>query len=241
MLGRNKNNYEHGFALGASVERSSLIRISNWDPKFLQHNPEKPPQPLLDKPYILLVGRLDWDKMIDDIIACFNQVSTDYSDLHLVFVGDGPLYESLKEKAQQSPFADRIILTGYQSNEQTYQWTAHATIAWMPFAGATLTEALLCQVPVLAYDVEWQSELIIHNYTGWLCRFRDLKDLTKKIQWILENPKEAHAIAITGRAVALKAFDLDSLRAQENAIYQLALSSKKIGAGGLKNFSLQPL
>lgn len=232
MLGRNKNNYEHGFALGASVERSCMLRISNWDAKFLAYDRKDPPACPLDKPYILLVGRLDWDKSPSDIVDCFDQLAGKYPDLHLVIIGDGPFFDAVRERIAQSVDPKRIILTGFLSNEKTYQWTAHAAIGWMPFAGATLTEAMLCECPVLAYDVEWQSELVIHGYTGMLCRFRDLQDTVEKLDWMLANPEECCQMGLRARALAERAFDQKTLVQQEGNLYKRALDSANGWCGG---------
>jgi hypothetical protein len=56
VLGRNKNNYEHAFALGAPVEKMSLLRVSNFNQAFNNYHSDKLPPSPMEHPYVLFVG-----------------------------------------------------------------------------------------------------------------------------------------------------------------------------------------
>ena len=109
VLGRNKNNYEHAFALGAPVDRLSLLRISNFNAKYNSYNPEQPPAKPAEYPYLLFVGRLVEIKYPEDVLAAFELAAPHIPDYRLVIIGDGALRECCKAKKR----AQRIQRSDY--------------------------------------------------------------------------------------------------------------------------------
>jgi len=126
VYGRNKNNYEHAFALGAPVERLSLLRYSNFSSIYNAYNPEDPPPKPADYPYILFVGRLDEIKYPLDPLAAFELAAPHLPEYRLVIIGDGDLREEMERKKQLSLYKDRIMLLGVQPNATVFHWTGIA-------------------------------------------------------------------------------------------------------------------
>ncbi|MHC4215985.1 MAG: glycosyltransferase, partial [Planctomycetota bacterium] len=194
VLGRNKNNYEHAFALGAPVERLSLLRYSNFSVAYNSYNPEEPPSKPADYPYILFVGRLDEIKFPLDPLDAFELAAPHLPEYRLVIIGDGDLREEMQRKKELSLYKDRIMFLGVQSNDAVFSWTAHAKIAICPYSGSTLVEAMLCGIPVIAYDVEWHAEVAIDNYTGFLVPFRDITAMGEKMIRVANNYEDSRIV-----------------------------------------------
>jgi glycosyltransferase involved in cell wall biosynthesis len=223
ILGRNKNNYEHAFALGAAVEKMSLLRVSNFNQAFNVYDPDQLPPPPMEAPYVLFVGRLVLIKFPFDVIDAFEMAAAKLADYRLVMIGDGALRQEVVQRIESSAFKDRIVFLGSCSSDTVFNWTAHAKIAVCPFSGYTLAESMLCGVPVIAYDVENHSEVVIDGYTGFLVPFRNIRALSKAIVSVANNYEEARSIGLRGRELARVAYDKERIMEKEGMVYIQAL------------------
>ena len=206
VLGRNKNNYEHAFALGAPLDRLSLLRINNFNAIYNSYNPEQPPPNPADYPYLLFVGRLVEIKYPEDVLAAFELAAPHLPDYRLVIIGDGALRNIVKQKKEQSEYKDRIILLGACATEIVFKWTAHAKAVLCPYSGSTLVEAMLCSVPVIAYDIEWHAEIVIDDYTGYLVPFANVAALADKLIHVIRDYEESKLVGKRGRELAQSCF-----------------------------------
>jgi glycosyltransferase involved in cell wall biosynthesis len=223
VLGRNKNNYEHAFALGASVEKMALLKVSNFNQLFNDCDPARLPAPPATYPYLLFVGRLVLIKFPFDVIDAFEIAAAKLPDYRLVMIGDGALRGEVVQRIKSSAFKDRILLLGPCSSETVFTWTAHARIALCPFSGYTLAESMLCGVPVIAYDVENHSEVIMDGYSGFLVPFRNIKELSKTIVSVANDYEKAKSIGLRGRELARIVYDKDKIMEKESMYYMQAL------------------
>ena len=219
VLGRNKNNYEHAFALGAAVERMSLLRVSNFNHAFNNFDPEKLPPPPTDRPYVLFVGRLVVIKFPFDVIEAFEKAAARLPEYRLVMIGDGAIRSEVERRISVSPYRDRILYLGPCSSEAVFNWTAHAKLALCPFSGYTLAESMLCEVPVIAYDVENHSETVIDGYTGFLVPFRDVDAMARAIVSAANDYGAARAMGRRGRDLARVAYDKKAIMEKEGRVY----------------------
>jgi glycosyltransferase involved in cell wall biosynthesis len=223
VLGRNKNNYEHAFALGAPVERLSMLRISNFNPVFNNYNAAQlPPRPL-EYPYLLFVGRLVAIKYPMDVIEAFDRAAAELPEHRLVIIGDGSLRAVVERRIESSPYKDRILFLGACSTDVVFIWTVHAQIAVCPFSGSTLAEAMLCGIPVVAYDIEGHGEIVIDQYTGYIVPFRNIEELSHTIVATARDRVHSREVALRGLDMARAAFDKTQIARKENLFYRNAL------------------
>lgn len=219
VIGRNKNNYEHAFALGAPVERLTMIRI-HLATSFLDL--ERRPAPL-DGRYMLFVARITTEKFPLDVVSVFARLAERHPDLSLVVIGDGILLPDVKRQVAAMACRDRVHILGNQPYEEVIQWTRDATIAFETYSGSALAEKMICSVPVVAYDVEWMAEIVIDNFSGKLVRFRDIEAAAQACSELLDNPDEARRLAEMGQKLALAMFDNETITRKEDAIFSSAL------------------
>jgi glycosyltransferase involved in cell wall biosynthesis len=224
VLGRNKNNYEYAFALGAPVDRLSLLRVNNFSAAFNSYNPEQPPKRPANYPYILFVGRLAEIKYPLDVIEAFNIAAPHLPEYHLVIIGDGAMRDDVEQRRDSSRYRERIKLLGACSSDIVLHWTAHAKVAICPYSGSTLVEAMLCCIPVVAYDVENHAEIVIDDYTGFLVPFRNIEALAEKVMYVARNYDELKKVGIRGRELARVAHDKEKISEKESMYYMQALT-----------------
>jgi glycosyltransferase involved in cell wall biosynthesis len=224
ILGRNKNNYEHAFSLGAPVGRLSLLRISNFDPVFNSYNSEQRPPNPAQYPYLLFVARLDRIKFPLDVLAAFDIAAPHFPEYRLVIIGDGDMRYEVEQSKERSEHKNRIVLLGACPSATVFKWTAHAKVAICPYSGSTLVEAMLCGIPVIAYDIEWHAEVVVDDYTGYLVPFGNIAALAEKMIYVVSRYQEATLVGRRGRELARVAFDKDKIREKESMYYQQVLS-----------------
>jgi colanic acid/amylovoran biosynthesis glycosyltransferase len=224
VLGRNKTCYEHAFALGVPPERLSVLKISNFNAAFNSYDPEQPPAEVMNYRYILFVGRFSDIKFPLDVIDAFDIAAPHLPEFRLVMIGDGAIRDAVEQRKERSEYKDRIVLMGACPSEIVLNWTVHATQAICPFSGSTLAEALLCGIPVIAYDVAGHPEVVIDDYTGFLVPFRNIEALAEKMIYVVQNFEEAKVVAGRGHELASVAYDKEKIREKESLYYREALT-----------------
>lgn len=69
---------------------------------------------------VVSVGRFCWEKGFNHLIKSFRILKETVKDAGLVLIGDGALFEDLKQMAQDSGCAEDILFLGYQGNPYNY-------------------------------------------------------------------------------------------------------------------------
>lgn len=110
-------------------------------------------------PYILHVGMLNKRKNIPLLVAAFNEVAAQFPDLRLVLAGSLNDKQHINDRKQilaaisQSPFANRIVLTGYVADADLSVLYGNARLYVFPSLnegfGIPVLEAFAHEVPVL--------------------------------------------------------------------------------------------
>ena len=142
------------------------------------------------------VGKMTEKKRPTDLIRAGIELVRDptFEDVHVVFVGDGPLCRSLQEKARE--FRGRIHFSGFcnQTDLPAYYQMADALV--LPSDGAetwglVINESMACGKPAIVSDaVGCAPDLIDEGQTGFtfplggvdllLARMKDLFQLCQK-------------------------------------------------------------
>ena len=103
----------------------------------------------LDGRYILYMGTLEPRKNIRTIVEAFDLIAAKYPDVKLVLAGGrGWQPEETESAIELSPVKDRIVRTGYISNEVKRDLLRNATVFAFPSIyegfGMPVTEAMAC-------------------------------------------------------------------------------------------------
>jgi len=87
--------------------------------------------------------------------------------------------------------------------------------------GRALTEACLAGSPIIAYDLDWQGEIIQNGETGELVPAGDWEEMTRRASFLLANPEEALRLGKKARLVAMKMMDPEALADVEVGAYEI--------------------
>ena len=134
-----------------------------------------------DKPIILFIGNIIKRKNVDLLLEAKKHMKT---KANLVIVGDGPLLNQMKEKAEKEYFdgnLDNVYFTGSRRDVEDIYPSCDLLV--LP-SGLVLIEALACGKPVIGSDVGGIREIITED-VGLLIDPNDSKDLANAIDRIL--------------------------------------------------------
>lgn len=109
------------------------------------------------EPIILFVGSLIHRKGIDILLNAFSKLLIDLPLYNLVIVGEGILKDYLKFIAKDLGISDKVIFTGFQTQEQVHLWMQKAKVFVLPSIeegqGVVLLEALASGTPCVGSKV----------------------------------------------------------------------------------------
>ncbi len=98
---------------------------------------------------------------------------------------------------------DRLMVLAYNAADLFVCGSLMETL------GQTLTEAMACGVPVVAFENSGIRDVVIHMETGYLAADRDIDDFAKGISLLLEDDNLRVRMAAGSRAIALNEYSLD--------------------------------
>ena len=232
VAGANQDNLNFALSNGARLKYSTLFRYGNLIDKrhFLNPSERKGGGDFLKKfgienqKYILYIGRLEIVKHPDHVIKVLSDIRQRGFDLKAVFVGDGKLKSSLIELASNLGVADHTLFIGNIDQDCLSKIIPLATVIISPHTGRALSEAALGGVPIIAYDVDWQGELIQTGVTGELVPYLNYKNIVNSLEKFLNNPLYASTMGNAVRKHVIEMMDPATLNQHEREQYSATLN-----------------
>ena len=177
---------------------------------------------------ISFVGRFSKENYIDDIIEAARILSQIRKDFILIMTGGGKEELRIRTIVKKDSFLkNSVCFTGFQSREVCFDIRRASYISLCLMSGFSLIEACAAGHPVIAYDVEWHSELVKHDETGFLVNENDIDGVVKSLDWLLEHPEESKKMGQNAKALAFKKHDLKNTTATQMQWYSELLMQKK--------------
>ncbi len=221
VVGYNVNNLQSAISNGADPSKSRLARIAI--DRTILDAPIATRDALPGFPQtgrvVLLWSRLGPEKYVREALEAFIDLAATQADVTFVVIGDGPLRESLEARARAAGLAARALFLGFRDRAFIRSAAAFSDVALVPYGGSSLVEAILLDLPVVAFDIEWHAEIVRPGETGFLADFPDSKHMAMQLRAALDAPAEAQRMARACRVVADSMFDPDRVRADERRIY----------------------
>lgn len=221
----NLNNKEYCLANGANPDKTHVVRYGNMiDPQHFEPPSERG---LLDadcvdfinRPVAICVGRLTKVKYPEDVLLATQVATRSIPNLLTVIVGTGDMELELVELSKDLEIQDNILFMGKRDQNFLARLYPHANVYLSPLAGRTMVEAALAGVPLIAYDYEWQKEIVKDTVTGLLVPFRDYEKMGQDIIRLLSNPELASKLGLNARKNTLKLMDKSTIKEIEISLY----------------------
>lgn len=153
---------------------------------------------LRDSFYITFVGSLVKRKGVDLLIEAFKMIKDE--NITLLILGKGPLETVLKKMVEDDK---RIEFLGYKEDSISYIKASDLFILPSFSEGIpnVVLEALACETPVIATNVDGIPEIIENKVNGLLISPGNPKLIKEAIEYAIENYEEMKKFAKEGKRV----------------------------------------
>ena len=141
---------------------------------------------------IITVGRFSKEKAFDDLIDVAELVFKKNPNWKWSIVGSGPEFEKIKSIVNEKKLNKNIILPGFCDKDKVYDLYCKSSIYVMTSKeesfGLVLIEASSHKLPLIAFDsAQGAREIIKNNKNGYLIKNRDIKEMSNKINDMIES------------------------------------------------------
>jgi len=172
-----------------------------------------------DLKIISYVARLSKEKNSLDILELVEKLKNNRTDFVMLVAGDGPERSYMEKYIHDRSLEKYIRLLGFQKRNIVISLREQCRVSICLFDGHSLIEACAASRPVVAYDVEWHSELIKNEITGFLVREHDIDDLSNKVSFLLDNDELADQMGKNARDTAFEMLNIDKTISVKQACY----------------------
>lgn len=153
------------------------------------------------------VTRFASQKAPMDTILGFNQIiKKGFVNSRLIMVGDGPLLEESKTLAKKLELNNKIIFTGIRNDIPEILKAFDVFILSSLWEGLprVILQAIASGVPVIATDIDGNSEIIVDGITGILVKPNDPHQISSKIIELIENLEESNKLVKNAKQVLIE-------------------------------------
>ena len=175
-----------------------------------------------DSPVVGTITRLMEQKAPLDFLAAARWVVEADPEVHVVMVGDGPMWDQVAAAAVGIP---RLHLLGFRTDvpDVLAMLDVVAFSSLWEGLGRALTEAVLAGKPVVATAVNGVPDLVVDGETGYLTSAGRPDELADRILDVLAHPDRGAAMGAAGASRVVGRYDVDEMVAGLDQLYQEVL------------------
>ena len=119
---------------------------------------------------ILFMGRLVYEKGVQNLISAMPKIMNGYHDTKLVIAGKGGMVDELKQQAYSLGLGEKIYFAGYMNGKDVQRMYKSADVAVFPSLyepfGIVALEAMLSENPIVVSDIGGLNEIVQHRENG---------------------------------------------------------------------------
>ncbi|WP_068279371.1 glycosyltransferase family 4 protein [Aldersonia kunmingensis] len=194
------------------------IDVTTW--RFRERQPRSGP------PQLLYVGRLEYEKGIQDAIAALPRIRRTHPGTTLTIAGEGTQIEWLRELARQHRVARSVTFVGNLGHDDLLGWLHGADAIVLPSRyepfGIIALEAAAAGAPLIASTAGGLGEAVVDGETGLSFLPGDVAGLTSAVREVLDDPAAAQERARAARERLTEDFDWHVVAAETSQVYQSA-------------------
>lgn len=176
---------------------------------------------------ILYVGRLVYEKGIQNLIAAMPKILKNYHDAKLVICGKGAMMDELKGEARNLGIENKVYFAGYCDSKKVQKMYKCADIAVFPSTyepfGIVALEAMLAGVPTVVSDVGGLNEIVEHGVTGMKSYAGNSNSIADSVLSLLFDAKLCDTVSKNAVKKVKELYNWNKIAQDTHYVYEQAI------------------
>jgi glycosyltransferase involved in cell wall biosynthesis len=176
---------------------------------------------------ILFIGRLVYEKGVQNLIAAMPKILANYHDAKLIIAGKGGMIDELKAKVDSLGLGNKVYFTGYLNSKNVQKMYKCADISVFPSTyepfGIVALEAMLSGTPVVVSDVGGLNEIVDHGINGMKSYAGNPNSLADSILTLLFDHKLCTDVVKNAQSKVKKDYNWQKIAQDTHFTYQKAI------------------
>lgn len=176
---------------------------------------------------ILYVGRLVYEKGIQNLIAAMPKVLDRYHDSKLIICGRGGMIDELREQVKYLGIENKVYFAGYCDSKKMQKMYKCADVAVFPSTyepfGIVAIESMLSGTPTIVSDVGGLNEIVEHGVTGMKSYAGNANSIADSVLALLFDPKLCASISQNAIKKVKENYNWSKITDSTYYVYQLAI------------------
>lgn len=176
---------------------------------------------------ILYVGRLVYEKGIQNLIAAMPKILDRYHDSKLIICGRGGMIDELREQVKYLGIDNKVYFAGYCDSKKMQKMYKCADVAVFPSTyepfGIVAIESMLSGTPTIVSDVGGLNEIVEHGVTGMKSYAGNSNSIADSVLALLFDPKLCANISQNAIKKVKENYNWAKITDNTYYVYQLAI------------------
>lgn len=176
---------------------------------------------------ILYVGRLVYEKGIQNLISAMPKILQGYNDTKLVIAGKGGMLDELRAQANRMGLGNKVYFTGYLNSKQVQKMYKCADIAVFPSTyepfGIVALEAMLAGIPTVVSDIGGLNEIVTHGVDGMKSYAGNPNSIADSVLTLLYDHRLCDNISKKAKNKVKEQFNWNKIAQDTHFIYEKAI------------------
>ena len=177
---------------------------------------------------ILFMGRLVYEKGIQNLIAAMPKILECYHDSKLIIAGRGGMINELKAQVHAMGLDSKVYFTGYLAGKDVKKMYKCADVAVFPSTyepfGIVAIEAMLSGNPIVVSDIGGLNEIVDHGVTGMKSYCGNANSLADSILTLLFDHNLCENISKNAKEKVRLKYNWTKIADDTHFTYQKAIS-----------------
>ena len=176
---------------------------------------------------ILFMGRLVYEKGVQNLIAAMPKVLDSYHDAKLVIAGKGGMLDELRAQADYLGISNKVYFAGYMNGKDVERMYKAADISVFPSTyepfGIVALEGMLAERPIVVSDAGGLGEIVEHRVTGMKSYCGNPNSIADSILELLFNPELCDNIVKNAKIKVKENYNWQKIAQDTHFTYQKAI------------------
>ncbi len=176
---------------------------------------------------ILYVGRLVYEKGIQNLIGAMPKILSNYHDAKLVICGKGGMMDELRQEARNLGIENKVYFAGYCDSKKIQKMYKCADVAVFPSTyepfGIVALEAMLAGVPTVVSDVGGLNEIVEHGVDGMKSYAGNSNSIADSVLTLLFDAKLCSAVSKNAVKKVKELYNWNKIAQDTHYVYEQAI------------------